>query len=95
MKPGTKDEVAGKVHEVKGKVKENVGKLTNNPDLEVEGQDERSGEKSKRRSAKWRMSSIMSSGTSVNGPALRGRDRVIEAGLLRYFDRHFISRVAV
>jgi uncharacterized protein YjbJ (UPF0337 family) len=30
---------------VKGKVKENVGKLTNNPDLEVEGQDEKVGGK--------------------------------------------------
>ena len=37
MKPGTKDEVAGKIHEVKGAVKEKVGKLTNDPDLEAEG----------------------------------------------------------
>ena len=37
MKPGTKDEIAGKIHEVKGAVKEKVGKLTNNPDLEAEG----------------------------------------------------------
>jgi uncharacterized protein YjbJ (UPF0337 family) len=37
MKPGTKDEVTGKIHEVKGAVKKAVGKLTNNPDLEAEG----------------------------------------------------------
>jgi uncharacterized protein YjbJ (UPF0337 family) len=41
MKPGTKDEVAGKIHEVKGAVKEKLGKLTNNPDLEAEGQVEK------------------------------------------------------
>jgi uncharacterized protein YjbJ (UPF0337 family) len=41
MKPGTKDEVAGKIHEVKGALKEKVGKLTNNPDLEAEGTIER------------------------------------------------------
>lgn len=40
MKDSTKDEVQGKVHEVKGAVKEKVGKATNNPDLELEGQDE-------------------------------------------------------
>ena len=37
MKPGTKDEIAGKIHEVKGKIKEKVGQLTNHPDLEGEG----------------------------------------------------------
>ena len=37
MKPGTKDEIAGKVHEVKGTIKEKVGELTNDPDLEGEG----------------------------------------------------------
>lgn len=41
MKPGTKDEVAGKIHEVKGAIKEKVGKLMNNPDLEAEGTVER------------------------------------------------------
>ncbi len=41
MKPGTKDEVAGKIHEVKGAVKEKVGKLTHNPDLEAEGKVEK------------------------------------------------------
>jgi len=37
MRPGTKNEVAGKVHEVKGKIKAKVGQLTNNPSLEGEG----------------------------------------------------------
>ena len=37
MKPGTKDEIAGRVHEVKGTIKEKVGQLTNDPDLEGEG----------------------------------------------------------
>jgi hypothetical protein len=37
MKPGTKDEIAGKIHEVKGKIEEKVGQLTNDPDLEGEG----------------------------------------------------------
>ena len=37
MKPGGKDEVAGKIREVKGAVKEKVGKLTRNPDLEAKG----------------------------------------------------------
>jgi uncharacterized protein YjbJ (UPF0337 family) len=37
MKPGSKDEVTGKIREVKGAVKKTVGKLTNNPDLEAEG----------------------------------------------------------
>jgi uncharacterized protein YjbJ (UPF0337 family) len=41
MKPGTKDEVAGKIHQVKGAVKEKVGKLTHNPDLEAEGKVEK------------------------------------------------------
>jgi uncharacterized protein YjbJ (UPF0337 family) len=37
MNPGTKDEIAGRVHEVKGSIKEKVGELTNDPDLEGEG----------------------------------------------------------
>jgi uncharacterized protein YjbJ (UPF0337 family) len=37
VKPGTKDEIAGRVHEVKGTIKEKVGELTNDPDLEGEG----------------------------------------------------------
>jgi uncharacterized protein YjbJ (UPF0337 family) len=40
MKDSTKDELTGKGHELKGAVKEKVGKATNNPNLEVEGQDE-------------------------------------------------------
>ena len=45
MKASTKDNLKGEVHKVKGTVKEKVGKLTNNPDLEVEGQDEKIGGK--------------------------------------------------
>lgn len=45
MKPSTKDQVAGKAHELKGAVKEKVGRATNNPNLEVEGQDEKLGGK--------------------------------------------------
>jgi uncharacterized protein YjbJ (UPF0337 family) len=37
MKPGTKDQMAGKIHEVKGAIKKTAGKITNNPDLEAEG----------------------------------------------------------
>jgi hypothetical protein len=35
MKPGSKNEMAGKVHEVKGKFREMVGQMTNVPDLEA------------------------------------------------------------
>jgi uncharacterized protein YjbJ (UPF0337 family) len=45
MKDSTKDKVAGKVHEVKGAVKEKVGHATNDPNLEVEGTDEKLGGK--------------------------------------------------
>jgi uncharacterized protein YjbJ (UPF0337 family) len=45
MKPGTKDEVAGKIHEVKGAVKEKVGKLTNDPELEGRGKAEKLADK--------------------------------------------------
>jgi uncharacterized protein YjbJ (UPF0337 family) len=41
MKPGSKDEVAAKIHEVKGTVKEKVGKLTGNPDVEADGKIEK------------------------------------------------------
>jgi uncharacterized protein YjbJ (UPF0337 family) len=41
MKQSTKDKAKGKFHEVKGKVKEKVGRATNNPDLETEGQVEK------------------------------------------------------
>jgi uncharacterized protein YjbJ (UPF0337 family) len=37
MNPGTKDEIAGRVHEVKGTIKEKVGELMNDPDLEGKG----------------------------------------------------------
>lgn len=49
MKPSTKNKVEGTVHAVKGKVKEKTGQLTNNPGLEAEGQDEKSGGKSQTR----------------------------------------------
>ena len=45
MNPGTKDEIAGRVHELKGTVKEKVGELTNDPDLEGEGIGEKIGGK--------------------------------------------------
>jgi len=45
MKPGTKDQIEGKLHEVKGKVREKVGQLTNNPDLAAEGHAEKLGGK--------------------------------------------------
>ena len=41
MKNSTKDQVQGKMHEVKGAVKEKLGNATNDPDLELEGQDEK------------------------------------------------------
>ncbi len=37
MKPGTKDQIEGRIHEVKGKVKKMAGQAVNNPDLESEG----------------------------------------------------------
>ncbi|MGB2670920.1 MAG: CsbD family protein [Candidatus Acidiferrum sp.] len=40
MKPGTQDEIEGKLHNLKGKVKEKVGNLVNNPDLETDGEAE-------------------------------------------------------
>ena len=41
MKQSTKDAAKGKFHEVKGTVKEAVGRVMNNPNLDVEGQDEK------------------------------------------------------
>lgn len=41
MKASTKDQAQGKMHEIKGKVKEKIGRATNNPNLEMEGQDEK------------------------------------------------------
>jgi uncharacterized protein YjbJ (UPF0337 family) len=43
MKPGTENEIAGKIPEVKGTIKEKVGQLTNDPDLEGEGIGEKIG----------------------------------------------------
>jgi uncharacterized protein YjbJ (UPF0337 family) len=45
MKDSTKDQAQGKVHEVKGAVKEKIGHATNDPDLELEGQDEKTAGK--------------------------------------------------
>jgi len=45
MKQSTEDKAKGTFHEVKGKVKEKVGRATNNPDLEAEGQVEKTGGK--------------------------------------------------
>ncbi len=41
MKPGTQDEIEGKLHNLKGKVKQKVGNWGNNPDLERVGEAER------------------------------------------------------
>ena len=41
MKPGTKNEISGKVHEVKGELKQKVGQVTNNPELEIGGLSEK------------------------------------------------------
>jgi uncharacterized protein YjbJ (UPF0337 family) len=45
MKASTTDQAKGKFHEVKGAVKEKAGQATNNPNLEAEGQDEKTGGK--------------------------------------------------
>jgi uncharacterized protein YjbJ (UPF0337 family) len=45
MKDSTKDQIAGKTHEVKGAVKEKVGRAVNDPNLETEGQDEKTAGK--------------------------------------------------
>ena len=45
MKPSTKDAAKGAFHVMKGTVKETVGRATNNPDLAVEGQNEKIGGK--------------------------------------------------
>jgi uncharacterized protein YjbJ (UPF0337 family) len=41
IKDSTKDQAKGAAHEVKGKIKEKVGRVINNPELEEEGQDEK------------------------------------------------------
>jgi uncharacterized protein YjbJ (UPF0337 family) len=43
MADSTKDQVAGKLHEWKGAVKQAIGQATDNPDLETEGQAEKTG----------------------------------------------------
>ena len=45
MKQSTKDEIKGKTHEVKGEIKQKIARTTNNPDLEIEGQDEKTAGK--------------------------------------------------
>ena len=45
MKDSTKDQAAGKAHEVKGAIKEKAGKVVNDPELEAEGQDEKTAGK--------------------------------------------------
>lgn len=40
MKPGTQDQVEGKLHDVKGEVKEIAGKVMNDPELEADGEAE-------------------------------------------------------
>jgi uncharacterized protein YjbJ (UPF0337 family) len=45
MKPGIKNEIAGKVHEVKGQIREKVGQMKNVADLEGKGTAEKIGGK--------------------------------------------------
>ncbi len=45
MKESVRDKVEGTAHEVKGAIKEKVRQTTNNPDLQVEGSDEKTGGK--------------------------------------------------
>jgi uncharacterized protein YjbJ (UPF0337 family) len=45
MKDSTKDKIEGGAHQVKGAVKEKVGRAIKNPDLELEGADEKLGGK--------------------------------------------------
>ena len=45
MKPSTEDKTTGKLHDVKGTIKEKVGELTNNPDLEADGEAEKTAGK--------------------------------------------------
>lgn len=45
MKESTKDKVQGTTHQVKGAVKEKIGQVTNNPNLQAEGVDEKTGGK--------------------------------------------------
>ncbi len=45
MKPSTKDQMQGKFHEAKGAIKEKTGNATNNPDLAMRGNDEKTAGK--------------------------------------------------
>jgi len=45
MRRSTKDRVAGKTHEVKGKVKGKGGRAIKRPDIELEGEDEKTAGK--------------------------------------------------
>ncbi len=40
MKPGTQDQVEGKLHDMKRKLKEVAGKLMNDPGLQADGEAE-------------------------------------------------------
>jgi uncharacterized protein YjbJ (UPF0337 family) len=48
MKASTKDKTEGKLHEVKGRTKEAIGTLTNDADLRVEGQIEKTAGKAQK-----------------------------------------------
>ena len=41
MKASTRNQARGKFHEVKGSAKERMGRATNNPRMEIEGNDEK------------------------------------------------------
>lgn len=41
MKRSTQNKVEGKLHQAKGAIKEKVGKLVGNPQLEMDGRDEK------------------------------------------------------
>ena len=45
MKPSTEDQMKGQAHKLKGDVKEKVGRATNDPNMEAEGQDEKTAGK--------------------------------------------------
>ncbi len=41
MKSSTQDKVESNIHKAKGEIKEIAGKLSNNPNLEIEGKEEK------------------------------------------------------
>jgi uncharacterized protein YjbJ (UPF0337 family) len=45
MKSSTEDKTTGNLHEVKGAIKQKAGELTKNPNLEVDGRDEKNAGK--------------------------------------------------